>query len=93
MLCSVWVFFGILARRKPNKYCLWEARFFSTFFYFLVSLVCHSVKFIMKIAVQNADCVFVAYTKIIEGCNFVALLTFNQCQLAEVDKSHRVTAW
>ena len=47
----------------------------------------------MKIAVQNADCVFVAYTKIIEGCNFVALLTFNQCQLAEVDKSHRVTAW
>ena len=55
-LWFAWVFFGFSEKRRPSEYFLWEA---SKFFYiWIVSLMCHCVNLLWKIAVQNAGRVF-----------------------------------
>ena len=72
---SVWVFFAFLEVRRLNKYCLWEA---NLVFYRNILVWCDKVKICcekknIKMLVVLSP-IFVADTKIMFGCNFVAPL-------------------
>ena len=75
ILWSVKVFFGLLEKRRPNKPCLWKV---NLFLYFEIVWYCKNVNLSRKIAAKNSGCFlayfFVADTKIVFGCDFLAPL-------------------